>query len=145
MFLPACVRSGHASFCDTFVFVKDLPLTCSCFAFISLGERRSFWTCFLIPCLCACFFVIFSYSTARVPKSLGLNVGVHVLVVDDNTICQKVMCRMLSNMGCTTEVASNGLEVNPIIVVPLPSRAFSSTTSLLGKARRGTYQRSPLT
>jgi PleD family two-component response regulator len=32
----------------------------------------------------------------------------HILVVDDNTICQKVLCRTLKAIDCTTAVANNG-------------------------------------
>jgi CheY-like chemotaxis protein len=43
-------------------------------------------------------------------RGLGLkeSSGRHVLVVDDNTICQKVCKRLLEKMGHTCEVASNG-------------------------------------
>lgn len=32
----------------------------------------------------------------------------HVLVVEDNTICQRVLCRTLQKLDCTSEVAANG-------------------------------------
>jgi CheY-like chemotaxis protein len=36
--------------------------------------------------------------------------GLHVLVVDDNQINQKVATKMLTHLGCTAEVANNGFD-----------------------------------
>lgn len=33
---------------------------------------------------------------------------IHILVVEDNTICQKVLCRVLHKLDCTTSISSNG-------------------------------------
>ena len=51
---------------------------------------------------------------AVLPPAVGLAAATarapHCLVVDDSAICQKVAKRMLESLGCTVEVAGNGLE-----------------------------------
>ncbi|CAN0243565.1 unnamed protein product [Ectocarpus sp. 6 AP-2014] len=100
----------------------------TCFVFDIFSERMS--------CDDSCESIVVSEETTRNPESwrpvassdvsgihivqpleptvprrgLGLreSSGRHVLVVDDNTICQKVCKRLLEKMGHTCEVASNG-------------------------------------
>ena len=53
-------------------------------------------------------------AAAPPPPAVGLAAATarspHCLVVDDNAICQKVAKKMLESLGCTVELASNGLE-----------------------------------
>jgi len=55
----------------------------------------------------------------RLPPAVGLAActarNPHCLVVDDNAICQKVAKKMLESLGCTVELASNGLEAVMLI------------------------------
>ncbi len=46
--------------------------------------------------------------TQKCPLGNQLPKRPHILVVDDNTICQKVLCNNLEKFDCTSEVASNG-------------------------------------
>lgn len=54
------------------------------------------------------------HDTGRVPRDLPKLVGLnesserHLLVVEDNTMCQKLMKRVINNLGHTCDVADNG-------------------------------------
>jgi CheY-like chemotaxis protein len=49
----------------------------------------------------------------------GLSGPLHVLAVDDNAICLKVVKKMLERLGCTVQLAANGLEaVNAVREAP---------------------------
>lgn len=59
-----------------------------------------------------------STSPPTDPAATGPS-GVRVLVVDDNSVNQKVAARMLAKFGCAVEVAANGLEaVSMVAKVP---------------------------
>jgi PAS domain S-box-containing protein len=50
------------------------------------------------------------YSTCMLSGPKQLLRRPHILVVDDNVICRRVLCRTLERLDCTTEVACDGAE-----------------------------------
>ena len=63
-------------------------------------ERRESFTKYLND--------IVSHEEDKVPRGLNNSKGVHILVVEDNTICQKLLKRVINNIGHTCDIADNG-------------------------------------
>ncbi len=49
-------------------------------------------------------------ATPGLPESSGLHFGMTILLVEDTAVNQEVALAMLENLGCSTDIASNGLE-----------------------------------
>jgi CheY-like chemotaxis protein len=56
-----------------------------------------------------------NFTEKRITFSLTDPCYLHVFVVDDNLINQKVAMKMLHHIGCTAEVANNGLDALSIL------------------------------
>lgn len=104
------VNSSAESTCFVFeISSESVPCDDSCdFRVVSKGEGSS-WRPVESADVGAMHIVQPLEPTSR-RRGLGLkeSSGRHVLVVDDNTICQKVCKRLLEKMGHTCEMASNG-------------------------------------
>jgi CheY-like chemotaxis protein len=68
----------------------------------------TFW--FLIPLRVAEAPVLPSEATQQILENIDYQGNVHVLLVDDNEINQRLASVMLQNIGCQVTIAGNGLE-----------------------------------
>lgn len=74
------------------------------------GRGSTFWFTVELPLATKTASVSECSKLAALAKSHQKRKRCHVLVVEDNLVNQKVAVRLLSCLGCTTEVANNGAE-----------------------------------